>query len=322
MEYSNNNRIEKRGENILNRVGSIVKVNYAHERGIKGKGIGIAILDTGIYPHNDFGKRIIVFRDFIYKKQSNYDDCGHGTHIAGIAAGDGSLSNGYYKGIAPEANIIALKVLDYSGNGTVGNVMQGIEWIIENKERYNIRVVNISVGTVSKKAGDEECQLVKGVNRAWDAGLVVCVAAGNNGPKPYTITAPGISRKVITIGSSDDSEPVDVGGEVLTDYSGRGPNASCIIKPDIVTPGSNIWSCKSNYRYKVRNTKNMYVKKSGTSMSTPIVSGACALLLSLHPQLTNGQVKRCLCESADDLGWESNRQGFGQLNIEKMLTFY
>ncbi len=314
--------MKKRREKILNRVGSIVKVDYAHKRGITGKGIGIAILDTGIYPHNDFEKRIIAFQDFIYRKRNSYDDCGHGTHIAGIAAGDGRMSNGYYKGIAPGANIISLKVLDYSGNGTVGHVLEGIEWIIRNKERYNIRIVNISVGTISKEEENEECQLVKGVNRAWDAGLVVCVAAGNNGPKPYSITTPGISRKVITVGSSDDNQPVEVGGEFLTDYSGRGPNAACIIKPDIVTPGSNIWACKSIYRYRIRNGKGMYVKKSGTSMSTPVVSGACALLLSVYPQLTNAQVKRRLCESADDLGWESNRQGFGQLNIEKLLTLY
>lgn len=304
----------------MNRAGAIVKSDYAYRKGIRGKGIGIAILDTGIYSHGDFGNRIKVFRDFIYQKPGIYDDCGHGTHIAGIAAGDGSLSKEYYRGIAPEASVIALKVLDYGGNGTVSNVMKGLTWIIENKDVYNIRVVNISVGTISKEPADEECILVKAVNQVWDAGLVVCVAAGNNGPEPYSITTPGISRKVITVGSSDDNELVEVAGNMVSDYSGRGPSHSCVIKPDIIAPGSNIWSCRAMGRYGVRGVKNAYVMKSGTSMSTPIVSGAAALLLSAHPGLSNGQVKRYLCESADDLGWESCRQGFGLLNIRNLLN--
>ena len=250
--------------------------------------------------HPDFDNRILAFRDFVNYRNWMYDDYGHGTHIAGIAAGNGSMSNGVYCGIAPEADIIALKVLDFRGNGNISTLMRALDWILINRERYHIQIVNISVGTISKEEENEECQLVKGVNRAWDAGLVVCVAAGNNGPKPYSITTPGISRKVITVGSSDDNQPVEVGGALLTDYSGRGPNAACIIKPDIVTPGSNIWACKSIYRYRIRNGKGMYVKKSGTSMSTPVVSGACALLLSVYPQLTNAQVKRRLCESADE----------------------
>lgn len=279
----------------------------------------ITVTPEGIYPHADFGNRIIKFLDLVHRRTKPYDDCGHGTHIAGIAAGNGSLSDGYYTGIAPDANIIVVKVLDHTGNGSVNTVMKGIEWVIKNKDTYNIRVLNISVGTVSKEEESEDCQLVKGVNEAWDAGIVVCVAAGNNGPKPYTITTPGISRKVITVGSSDDNEAVEVAGVLMSDYSGRGPNTSCIIKPDIVAPGSNIWSCKALYRYGVRTSKNMYVQKSGTSMATPVVSGAVCLLLSCQPELMNGEVKKKLCETADDLGWESNRQGFGLLNIEQLL---
>lgn len=300
----------------LNRTCALVKAEYAWQRQIFGEGIGIAILDTGIYPHPDFRNRIIAFEDFISRKQKVYDDCGHGTHIAGIAAGDGSMSRGYYRGIAPKASVIACKVLDYSGNGSVDTVMKGLDWIIRNKEKYNIRVVNISVGTITKKESDEESELVKAVNAAWDAGLVVCVAAGNNGPEPYSITTPGISRKVITVGSSDDDEAVEVSGKVISDYSGRGPSYSCIIKPDLVAPGSNIYSCQAKRQGR---WKNSYIRKSGTSMSTPIVSGAVALLLSRYPYLTNGEVKKRLCESATELGLASNRQGFGMLNIETLF---
>lgn len=301
----------------MNRACTLVKAEYAWQRQITGKGIGIAIMDTGIVPHPDFGKRVIRFQDFVYDRRHWYDDCGHGTHIAGIAAGDGRMSQQYYRGIAPEAFLIACKVLDSNGNGSVNTVINGLEWVIHNKERYQIRVVNISVGTMAKGEEDEESDLVKAVNRVWDAGLVVCVAAGNNGPKPYSITMPGISRKVITVGSSDDDETVEVAGRVISDYSGRGPSYSCIIKPDLVAPGSNIYSCyakKQGYR-----GKYSYIRKSGTSMATPLVSGAAALLLSRYPRLTNGEVKRLLCESASDLGWASNRQGFGILNIENLF---
>ena len=276
----------------------------------------IYLTGEGIYPHTDFGKRIICFQDFVYHRHGLYDDCGHGTHIAGIAAGDGSMSQGLYRGIAPGASVIACKVLDYSGNGSVDIVRKGLEWVIRNQERYHIRIVNISVGTVAKGEEDEECELVKAVNHAWDAGLVVCVAAGNNGPDPYTITMPGISRKVITVGSSDNREEVEVAGRIISDYSGRGPSYSCIIKPDLVAPGSNIFSCHAR---RSRMGRNAYIKKSGTSMSTPIVSGAAALLLSKEPYLSNGEVKRRLCESAVDLGWESCRQGFGMLDIKALI---
>lgn len=302
----------------MNRASGLVRAEYAWKRQITGKGIGIAVLDTGIYPHPDFGSRILCFRDFVYHRQGLYDDCGHGTHIAGVAAGDGGLSQGSYRGIAPEASVIACKVLDYSGNGSVDTVIKGLEWVVENKARYGIRVVNISVGTVAKGVADEECELVRAVNAVWDAGLVVCVAAGNNGPEPYSVTMPGISRKVITVGSSDDDELVEVSGRTISDYSGRGPSYSCIIKPDLVAPGSNINSCLAR-RQILRSGKNAYVKKSGTSMSTPMVAGAAALLLSRYPGLSNGEVKRRLCESATELGWDSRRQGFGMLNIENLL---
>lgn len=303
----------------MNRAAGLVKAEYAWRRGITGAKTGIAILDTGIYAHTDFGKRVRCFEDFTQGRLGLYDDCGHGTHIAGIAAGDGAASGGYYKGIAPEAELIVCKVLDYSGNGSVDVVIRGLEWIIKNRKKYHIRVVNISVGAEVKEEDDEMGMLVQAVNAAWDAGLVVCVAAGNNGPEPYTITAPGISRKVITAGSSDDDVKVEVSGKLISDYSGRGPSYSCIIKPDLVAPGSNIHACGVK-KTGLRGMRDGYVVKSGTSMSTPMVSGAAALLLSVRPELTNTEVKKRLCETASELGWESRRQGFGMLNIKSLLN--
>lgn len=296
------------------------QIKDAHKHNIKGKGIGVAILDTGIYKHPDFGNRIIAFQDFLHHKTEPYDNNGHGTHVAGIIAGDGSMSNGECTGVAPECNLIGVKVLDQRGNGNVTDVLAGLQWVIHNKDNYNIRVVNISVGTMARSAEDEESMLVKGVNAAWDAGLVVVVAAGNNGPGPSTITVPGISRKIITVGASDDDQSVEVYGSQMVDYSGRGPTYSCIMKPDLVAPGSNIMSCKVMNRFNGFKNQVAYTKKSGTSMSTPIVAGSIALLLGIHPELTNLEVKMKLKESTDDLGLPVSKQGWGLLNVKKLLS--
>ncbi len=199
-------------------------------------------------------------------------------------------------------------------------MLAGLQWVIDNKDRYNIRIVNISVGTVSDNSIDESSVLVKGVNAAWDSGLIVVVAAGNNGPKPMSITTPGISRKIITVGASDDNIAVNIHGDKVSDYSGRGPTYSCIKKPDIVAPGSNILSCSNATGRRGRVRGDDYVEKSGTSMSTPIVSGAIALLLSVYPEMTNKDVKIKLRDSGADLGYTQEKQGWGMLNIERLLN--
>jgi serine protease AprX len=317
----------------MNRVGDIIESHWAHEKRYFGKGVGVAVVDTGIAMHKDFiegTNRIIAFKDFINQKAEAYDDNGHGTHVAGIIGGNGYSSKGKYIGVAPECNFIGVKVLDHRGDGNISDVLAGLQWIIDNRKKYNIRVVNISVGTSSKDNLDENSLLVQGVNAVWDNGIVVVVAAGNNGPGPMSISTPGISRKVITVGSSDDNVTAEVYGSGRTkDYSGRGPTPFCIKKPDIVAPGSNIISCNiGRYTTRAKNgelrlsssdSPMMYTVKSGTSMATPVVSGAIALLLSAHPELTNRDVKLKLRNSAVDLGQHWEKQGWGLLNIKKLL---
>jgi serine protease AprX len=317
----------------MNRVSEIIESNWAHEHGFLGKGIGVAVVDTGIALHKDFiegGNRVTAFADFINHRQEPYDDNGHGTHVAGIIGGNGYSSKGKYKGVAPECNFIGVKVLDHRGDGNISDVLAGLQWIIDNRKKYNIRIVNISVGTSAKDNLDENSLLVQGVNAVWDNGIVVVVAAGNNGPGPMSISTPGISRKVITVGSSDDNIAVEVFGSGRSkDYSGRGPTPFCIKKPDIVAPGSNIISCNiSRYttrtksgelRFASHDSPMMYTIKSGTSMATPVVSGAIALLLSAHPHLSNREVKLRLRNSAVDLGQHWEKQGWGLLNIRKLL---
>lgn len=288
-----------------------INCDGAYRLGLTGQGVGVAILDTGIFLHRDFEDRLAAFADMVKRRKEPYDDNGHGTHIAGIIAGAGIDSGGRYHGVAPGCSLISLKVLDHRGNGYASDVLAGLKWIRDHREEYNIRIVNISVGSFSRRGMSEESALVKGVDAAWDAGLVVVVAAGNNGPGQRTITTPGISRKVITVGCSDDYKEVDVAGNRMIDYSGRGPTNACILKPDVVAPGSNIVSCA--------NRSGSYTRKSGTSMSTPLVSGAVALLLEKYPEMTNLDVKLRLRERAVDLGLPRNQQGWGLLDVERLV---
>lgn len=276
-----------------------------NQYGLTGRGIGIAMLDTGIFPHMDFGSRIVCFRDFIYGRRQPYDDNGHGTHTAGIAAGNGRASEGRWCGVAPESRIIALKVLDRRGNGQKDQVLRAMDWIRRNRKIYGIRIVNISVGTTEREWSLHEA-LIEGVERLWDDGLHVVTAAGNLGPAAGSVTAPGSSRKVITVGSSD----MLTAGQGV---SGRGPTKDCVCKPDLVAPGMNIISCAPG-----RDGKR-YVAKSGTSMSTPVVAGAIALALERDPLLTNVEMKILLKESSRDLGLPRNLQGWGEFQLDSFL---
>ena len=272
--------------------------------GYTGRGIGVAVLDTGIFPYMDFGERIWAFSDFLSYKRIPYDDNGHGTHVAGILGGDGTASMGKYRGMAPGCGLIALKVLDRYGNGSKENVLRAFGWLLKNHARYRIRVVNISVGTTCRTRIDHDA-LTVGVEQLWDEGLVVVAAAGNQGPSPGSVTAPGSSRKIITVGSSDM-----MNGRMAV--SGRGPTSECVCKPDLVAPGSRIISCIPGGRY-------AYGEKSGTSMSTPMVSGAIACMLEKDPYLTNMEIKMMLKESADDMGLPHNQQGWGKFNQKRFM---
>lgn len=275
-----------------------------YKRKYTGKGIGVAVLDTGIFPHIDFGRRILAFCDFTEGKSGPYDDNGHGTHVSGILGGDGTASQGRYKGAAPGCGIVALKVLDRFGNGSREDVLQAFQWIEDFGKIYNIRIVNISVGTTSRSM-NEQTDLLAGVEQLWDKGFTVVAAAGNQGPGDGTVTAPGSSRKIITVGSSD----LLTGRTAL---SGRGPTFECVCKPDLVAPGNHVLACAPG-------ADNGYGVKSGTSMSTPLVAGAAALMLEKNPELTNVQIKMKLKESARDMGLPKNQQGWGELDLERFM---
>lgn len=291
----------------MNRVAEIVHTKDAYAKGIYGAGVGVAVLDTGAALHPDLRDRIVVFQDVCKGHTKPYDDNGHGTHVAGIIAGSGHVSDGKYMGIAPMSHLIVIKVLDQKGNGNTNAVLRGIRWCIANRDRYRIRVMNISVGMLPNAGKREQELLLQMVEKAWENGIVVVAAAGNNGPKKNSVTIPGICPSIITVGSSDDRESQDL----QRDYSGYGPTKACVQKPEILAPGSGVISCSSGWK--------RYEKRSGTSMATPVVSGCVALLLSKYPNLTPAEVKLRLYEHGIRMDIPKNKQGWGRIDLRELL---
>ncbi len=280
----------------------------------RGDGICVAVLDTGIARHPDLHGRTVGFKDFTGSSVKPHDDSGHGTHVAGILAGNGTASNGLYAGMAPGADLLIGKVLDREGNGNVDHVLNGVEWILSEQTRRGIRIVNISVGTQPDLGATQKRMFLDAVEDMWDSGLVVVVSAGNYGPGEGTVAVPGSSRKVITVGVPDTELPLVQKRKKNVNYSGRGPTKECVVKPDVFAPGTGIISCNGKYG---RPGEHPYTMKTGTSMATPVVSGAIACLLSKYPDMTNVEVKLKLRESSVKIpGTES---GWGILNVGNLL---
>lgn len=283
-----------------------------------GKNVTIAVLDTGAAKHPDFVDRILAFKDFTKGKEEIYDDSGHGTHVCGIACGNGALSSGRYRGIAPKAGLVVGKVLDEKGDGAVDAMLNGINWVMQNMERYHIRILNVSVGIGGKMNEERENLLKSKLESAWRKGLLVVCAAGNNGPECESLSSIGRSPSLITVGCHDGSFFIDKSNR-CSSYSARGGKFDTIRKPDIVAPGTEIISCNSKFKPVKKGYQNAYIAKSGTSMATPIVSGALALLLQKHPEYDNETAKRKLLYSADDLKEPWYQQGWGMINVARMM---
>lgn len=308
--------MEKAGGFFMQRVRKqIACPEYAE---CTGTPITIGFLDTGIRKHPDFEDRIIYFKDFINDKKECYDDSGHGTHVCGIAAGSGRMSEGKYRGISPYSHIVVGKVLDENGDGTADKMMEGLLWMIENRTRLQIRIINISIGIGNLKDEKKLKELIETIEKACHNGILVICAAGNLGPGPGTISPLGVSKNVLTVGCHDGTFFEGNSNRCET-YSGRGPTKYAIKKPDIVAPGTEITSCNADFYQKNKTIQNAYTVKSGTSMATPIVTGAAALIMQKYPALTQEMVKKKLLYSAKDLKEPWTKQGWGMLNIRNAL---
>ena len=216
-------------------------------RRITGASVGIALIDSGIAPTG--GYVISDFVDFVNARRLPYDDFGHGTHLAGLIAGNGLQSNGQYRGVAPGAHLVGLKVLDANGTGHTSTVIAAIDYVVKHQKRLDLDVINLSLGHVIYEPAATD-PLVQAVERAVAAGLVVVVSAGNIGINPTTgavgysgITSPGNARSAITVGALDTRQTLTRTDDVVTDYSSRGPTwHDGLAKPDLVAPGHHLTS--------------------------------------------------------------------------------
>jgi len=266
--------------------------------------ICVAVIDTGCSAHLDLmiPKKIIKFVDLINDKKYVYDDNGHGTFVTGILCGSGAYSGGKYAGIDKDVNVICIKALDNNGEGGVLNILSAMQWIHDNKELYNIRVVCMSFGSVPIGLDDP---LIKGAEALWDSGIVVVGAGGNSGPSISSIKAPGASAKIITVGA------LDVKDMSVAQFSSRGP-AFNNYKPDVLAPGVNIVGLNHNLN------GEPYIVMSGTSMSAPMIAGICSRIVKDNPSLTPNQVKRIVLSRCTPITYDKNIEGFGYYDKQKV----
>jgi serine protease AprX len=280
--------------------------------GVNGQGVVVAVLDSGIASHKALAGKVLANVSMISGETAG-DAYGHGTHVAGIIAGNSTAASGvtplYDGGIAPGASLVNVRVLRDDGVGLTSDVIAGIDWVIAHKSRYNIRIINLSLGhaVTEPVAYDPLCAAVE---RAYRAGLIVIAAAGNAGkledgtPVLGGIASPGNSPFAITVGATNTWGTADRDDDTVTTYSSRGPTKwDNNAKPDLVAPGNKIISLEAQNSYIPEHYptehiagsgSNAYLRMSGTSMSAPMISGAAALLLQAQPRMTIAQVKFAL----------------------------
>ncbi len=283
---------------LIHNARDMLGVDRLHTQGINGRGVNVAVIDTGCYPHLDFvlgENRIVKFVDFVNGRELPYDDNGHGSFVAGVLCGSGLVSGAKFTGIAPKSGLIVLKSLKSDGQTQAYKVLEAMQWIYTNCLKYNIRVVCMSFGSTPLGQNDP---LSLGANSLWQKGVVVVSAVGNDGPRPSSVKSPGASGKIITVGCADTRKN-DIS---VADFSSRGPIFD-FIKPDLIAPGVEITS--------LSNSENFYTTMSGTSVSAPVVAGICALLIQQNSSLTPNMIKSILLSSARTLPFDVNACGAG-----------
>jgi len=318
--------------------------------GPDGAGVTVAIIDSGISTNTDLAaSRIVGWKDFVNGQTTPYDDAGHGTFVAGLIAGDGTASlplgsdgtaSVQFRGVAPAANVVGIKVLDEVGQGRTSALIAGIAWAIAHKNDYNIRVMNISIG------GNPVCTIAKdpvarAVEAAWRSGITVVCAAGNEGDfGSGGILSPGNDPFVITVGATDTKETSSTADDTVATYSSLGPTLfDEVAKPDVVAPGNRLVSLRNVGSFIDTNfpaniiplasyetsaspgAVSDYLMLSGTSTSSPVVAGAAALMIGEDPTLTPDDVKVRLMGTADPVaGATADQQGAGLVDIDQALA--
>lgn len=297
--------------------------------GVTGAGVTVAVVDSGISAHPALYGKVIANVSKVSGDPSTSDAHGHGTHIAGIIAGNTSASKYvtplYRGGIAPDVKLVNVRVLGANGTGWTSDVIAGIEWVIANRDKYKIRAINLSLGhpVMEPSATDPLCIAVM---KATVAGIVVVASAGNSGkaadgsPILGGITSPGNSPYAITVGAMNTKGTVTRSDDIMTTYSSRGPTKfEHAVKPDVVAPGNKVVSLETSGSYLQRNYPqfhmagkglNSYMHLSGTSMSAAVVTGGVALMMQAHPNITATQLKIALQTGATYM-WDGGLMGGG-----------
>ncbi len=306
-----------------------MNVRPVWEMGYQGEGIGVAVIDSGIGMDRDFsvvmGKpktRIIWQMSFNEGSFKTADATGHGTHVAGIIGGNGTASDGFYSGVAPKVNLINLKISDEFGMANESDAVAAMQWVYDNKDLYNIRVVNLSVQS-STEMSYHQSPMDAAAEILWFSGVVVVAASGNTDPQGLynpILAAPANDPFIISVGASTENGTNELEDDAWANFSARGVTQDGFPKPEIYAPGKDIISVLADssiwdldYPEKVI-LANEYIRLSGTSMSTPMVTGAVALLLQSEPNLTPDQVKYRLLNASASL------QGYPYLDVYAILT--
>jgi serine protease AprX len=263
----------------------VVRADDAQGAGITGKGVTVALVDTGVAAVDDLSGRVVTVTDGTSGETSSCynlsgepgcgDSYGHGTFMAGLIAGDGSSSSGVHRGVAPDAKVLSVKVAARSGATDVSTVLAAIQWVVSHRATYGIDVLNLSLGTNSTQSASTD-PLNYAVQRAWAAGIVVVVSAANGGPAPGTVAKPADDPWVVTAGATDDQGTPGLGDDRLPDFSSRGPTVDGFTKPDLAAPGAHVTSLRSPGSFIEQefpsSAEGAYRRGSGTSAAAAIVS--------------------------------------------------
>ena len=294
-----------------------------------GQGVTVAVIDSGISPHVDFGGPSNVSRIVGNTIFGNYDSpedqYAHGTHVAGIIGGDGTASGGEHTGIAPGVNLVNVRVSNDLGMTYTSDVVDGMQWLYDNKDAHNIRVVNLSVNSTVPESYHTS-PLSAACEILWFNGIVVVVAAGNNGTTsgPSTLYPPANDPFVITVGALEDIGTTATSDDFVADFSAYGVTEDGFAKPELVAPGRNIVSTLAGtdvtayLDYEKHHVDDFYFRMSGTSMAAPVVSGVVAMLLQDEPGLNPDQVKYRLMDTANQYwaNYSALKAGAGLVDAE------
>jgi serine protease AprX len=288
---------------------------------LSGKGVTVAFIDSGVYPHPDLTKptnRIIAFKDFIKGMDYPYDDNGHGT--ACIGAGFGASIDGKFKSVAYDSCIVCTKAFDEFGTGFYSDILAAMQWILDAKEQYNIKIIVLPFGTSSFT--NQFDLLSCAAQRLWDNGLFVSTSAGNMGPHEGTITSPGICTSCFTSGacSLEDTPPT------AASFSSRGPVPQKIDKPDVIMPGHNVTTLNADTSYNPLNkayydfkkSSIIYKEASGTSISSSLSAAAAALVFQINDSLAPQDVKSILRTCTMSINELKIVQGTGMIDVKKL----